>query len=184
MHGLACKASSISLLALCSKRLPSSDPLPWRASQAYFLHLFLPFHHVVAVVGFTATTASSEGFTLLFQVSVLCSLPGIFFSALLAVFSHQPLLFLRLLFHIHRTFTFVNFCCLPLPHASFLSLRLHRALISGYSLSLLAGTGLMWPDPVFDNKDYRLPLVSFLTTFLAANNSFTCVTCLPFLKDY
>lgn len=170
--------------ALCRKRLPTSDPLPWTASQAYSLHRFLPFHHVVAVVGFTATTASSEGFTLLSQVSVLCSLPGIFFSARLAGFSYQPLLFLRLPFHIHGTFTFVNFCCLPLPHPSFLSLRLPRALISGYALSLLAGTGVMWPDPVFDNKDYRLPLLSFRTTYPAANNSFTCVTCLPFLKDY
>lgn len=53
---MACKASYIYLLALYSKRLPTSDPLPWRASQAYSPRLFLPFHHVVTVVGFTSTT--------------------------------------------------------------------------------------------------------------------------------
>lgn len=134
---------------------------------------------MVAAAGFTPTTESSQGFTYSYRFC-LCSLPRVVFSAPLAVFSSQPLLVLWLLSPFPRTLTFVHFCChlcLVLP----CSLRLRHAVFRVLPLHLLA-RGQRWPGPVFDNKDYRLPLVSFLTTYVTANNSFTCVTCLPFFK--
>lgn len=161
---MGCKAPSIHHLALCRKRSPPSDPVLGERLRLALRIRFSPFTTwLLPLVSRLPLSPVRVLLTYSYRFSLCSSSSCLFFSASPRFVAFVPLSQNPCLRAFLRPSLPPSCCFLGTPPP-------------------LAGTRSEWPGPVFDNKDCRLPLVSFLTTYVTANNSFTCVMCLCFLK--